>query len=401
MLKRCFLCLLIAAISVVPAGCWDRTEITDLAITLATGVDAMPDNQIRTTVQLILPLGVGQQSGGSGVGGTRTFLIETTSGVDLRDTIGNLQEKLSRKMFVAQRRILIVGEELARRGIQPMLDHFSRDPRSRMRTYIMVAKGSTATDILKTPYLLEKEPAEALRDMQLSGISRQMDLKDVYQAILSDQDLAIPTIELVQQGETRQSTFKLAGVAIFHKDKLVGMLDGSATRGLMWLVQEAKTAIITVPVPDMNGFVSATVLHSKSSLKAKKEEGKIVLRLKTRATVDIMENTTSLDLTEPANVEAMQHLLADKLRSRIESTIDALQHQYKADVVGFGKVIDRTYPRDWKALQSNWHEEFPHMKIAVVTSITVRGTGMSGQSLSLPEITSQASPTATGPPAKS
>ncbi|UUZ85859.1 hypothetical protein LJK88_21800 [Paenibacillus sp. P26] len=75
-------------------------------------------------------------------------------------------EKMSRTLFFSHRSIILIGESLARRGINDVLDAFSRNPRNRLKTYILVVKGN-AGDILQVRYPYELVPAEGLKEMQI------------------------------------------------------------------------------------------------------------------------------------------------------------------------------------------------------------------------------------------
>lgn len=57
--------MLLLLSSILLSGCWDRTEINDLAIVLATGVD-YKDGQAQLTAQIFIPR---KGSGGSESGG--------------------------------------------------------------------------------------------------------------------------------------------------------------------------------------------------------------------------------------------------------------------------------------------------------------------------------------------
>ncbi|MEH6996427.1 Ger(x)C family spore germination protein, partial [Neobacillus drentensis] len=56
-------------------GCWDRTEVNDLAIVTAAAIDKKENNQIELSLQLFIPKSLsmgGGQGGGGGGGGQMT-----------------------------------------------------------------------------------------------------------------------------------------------------------------------------------------------------------------------------------------------------------------------------------------------------------------------------------------
>lgn len=53
-MRGCRTLIMLLLSSVLLTGCWDRTEINDLAIVLATGVD-YKDGQAQLTAQIFIP----------------------------------------------------------------------------------------------------------------------------------------------------------------------------------------------------------------------------------------------------------------------------------------------------------------------------------------------------------
>ena len=72
--------------------------------------------------------------------------------------------KSPRRIYAAHLRLFIIGEELAKEeGISQILDLLSRDPEFRTDFYIIVAKGTTADQVLKILSIpLESIPANKI-----------------------------------------------------------------------------------------------------------------------------------------------------------------------------------------------------------------------------------------------
>ncbi|GJM70963.1 hypothetical protein HMSSN036_31790 [Paenibacillus macerans] len=54
-----------------------------------------------------------------------------------------MQTKLSRLVFRGHRRIIVIGEPLARKGLKDVLDTYTRDPNLKLRTDVFIVKGGT------------------------------------------------------------------------------------------------------------------------------------------------------------------------------------------------------------------------------------------------------------------
>ncbi|WP_449619913.1 hypothetical protein [Robertmurraya sp. Marseille-Q9965] len=52
-MKKIQYILIILVIMLVLTGCWDRTEVNDLAFVTATGIDKLEDNLFQVSIQVL------------------------------------------------------------------------------------------------------------------------------------------------------------------------------------------------------------------------------------------------------------------------------------------------------------------------------------------------------------
>lgn len=105
------------------------------------------------SAQIVIPskLGTSQQGGGDGKG--QGYYVVTGKGENVTAAASNMQTKISRESFAGHRQVIVVGEQLAKQGLKPILDEYSRNPDVRLRTDIFVVKGGTAKELSATSYL--------------------------------------------------------------------------------------------------------------------------------------------------------------------------------------------------------------------------------------------------------
>ena len=49
----------------------------------------------------------------------------------------------------------------------------------------------------------------------------------------------------------------------------------------------------------------------------------------------------------------------------------------KTDIFGFGDIVYRSYPRQWKTMKSDWHDHyFPQLEVNVTVEAFIRRTGL-------------------------
>ena len=135
------------------SGCWDRNEINDYAFWIGTGLDLSEDGKLKKSAQIAVPAGF-KTTGEGGGGGKRANIVITATGSSIVDLEQQVQDKLPRKIFLGHRRSIFIGETLARKGITDIMDQFTRNTDTRMRTDIFVVNNGDGRDILdiKSPF---------------------------------------------------------------------------------------------------------------------------------------------------------------------------------------------------------------------------------------------------------
>ena len=104
------LCMILVISLCFLTGCWDRTELNDLAIELGWGLDQAKNNKIEISAQFIIPSKMGMgQSGRSNAG--KAFFTESGTGRDTHEAIQMMQTKMSREIFRGHQRVILIGEK--------------------------------------------------------------------------------------------------------------------------------------------------------------------------------------------------------------------------------------------------------------------------------------------------
>ncbi|MBI0578690.1 Ger(x)C family spore germination protein [Neobacillus cucumis] len=383
------LCLILVISLFFLTGCWDRTELNDLAIELGWGLDQAENNKIEISAQFIIPSKIGMgQSGRSEAG--KTVFIESGTGKDTLEAVQNMQTKLSREVFRGHRRVIVIGEQLARRGLDPFLDTYSRDPDIRLRADALIVKGSTAKQFLEASYPLENIPAlGALKEHSQVGGMGDTSLLNFFIAIMSDGITpTLPVIELNQgskkQDQTSVKGFQIVGMAVFNKDlKLKGFLNLQEDKNYLWLINRLTKQTITVTVPEGKGTASLYIIKMNSKIIPIIQGHTIKYDIILSGEGIIRENNTNLDLTQSKNLDLLEHVLEKEAEKEALQTIEKVQKQYGTDIFGFGEAIHQKYPSQWKVLKKSWANQFRKAEVSVHANLTIRRVGLTGPSLQL------------------
>jgi len=389
-MKRIIACFAISISCFMLSGCWDRTELNDLALVTGIGID-QKGKDIMLTVQLIVPKQLGgatsmgtNNSAGSG-GAT---IVRSGTGKTLADAIANLQEKLPRRLFWGHVKAIVFGEKTAKTGIQPHLDFLSRNPQTRLRANVLVADG-TAKSMLELLPLIEQSSAEVMRELSKSKILMDVTLKDVLQMLSSDSKAAaLPMVKILppEKEKTELETIPFINrTAIFKNDKMIGSIDDKLTRGVLWVRDEIKQANITVSLDGKKAKITATIIRAHTQLIPKYEKGKWKMEIHIASQDDILLNGTTLSLYNQQHLRALEKALAKATTKRIKASLQKVQKEMNADILGFADVFHRKYPKEWNLVKNKWNNIFPTVEVTVKSKVTVQRPGMNTTPQGIPE----------------
>lgn len=385
-MKRMYRLLLPVAIALLLTGCWDRREINDVAFVVATAIDlerVQGEKRYRQSVQIPLPSqlgGMGSQGGGGGTSGGsgKPWYIESKSGKSVREGTERVQKALSRELTFSHRRVLILGEELARDGLEPVIDLLGRIPQNRLSTYFYVARGE-AQSILRVDAPVEQTPAETAREMAIAFMKEPRTLKDLtYALLLEGQDPFLPVISPsgTVPGPTgkAQTTLKIDGMAVFAGDKLAGFLDERTTAGALWALGQARVPTVALQVPGRPGRTSIQFYENLTEIRPLIQGESITMSLRIRAKGGIVENNTDLNWASGTNMRQLESLAAKEIASNVEAAVRQLQ-ALGSDALGFGHQVHCKNPALWRRIAPTWRERYPKVKVQVEVIPLVENSG--------------------------
>ena len=378
-MKSVLLLLVICGTTPFLSGCWDRIEITDLAIVTAAAIDKK-DNQIELSVQVFIPSSIssgGGQGGPSQGGGAVTTLVRHEKGSNISDALSKLQSKLPRKVFWGHCKVFVFGEKLAKEGIQEQLDFLLRHPQPREKANMYVSKGK-ARPILESLPPLEHYSGEVLRELSDLHIGMLVTLQDLDEMLTGKpQAAALPIVKILPPGKGEkklQGIPYIVGTAVFKKDKMTGMMTEKETRGLLWLRDEMETYTVTFQPKGVKGEISLNPVTAKIKKipQIRNNKWKLLVKINTEGTV--IQNGTKLNLSSPKSLKAAERAYQKDIERRIKMAFLHTQ-QKKADILGTGTDFYRKYPKQFNLNENHWDEIFAEMEVEIDVVAHIRRQG--------------------------
>lgn len=399
-LRVCFCSLLTLLLL---SGCWDSVEVNDIALELAWGIDDAENNKIKISAQAIIPAKISDgknhgSNGGNGASGGKPFFVASSDGLNTLDAVQWMQTKLSRQIFRGHRRVIVIGESMARRGIKDVFDTYSRDPNLKLRTDIFIVKDDTAKRFLEKSYPLENIPGVGvLGEYAQAGTLRELVLLNFLLAATSEgASPALPAVAIgmepssqgeddgQEQSKSDSEGFRIVGTALLNKElKLVGFLNMEEGRSLRWVTGSLTKLTLSESIPQEDGNVSMDIMKLGSKIQPSYQGGRLKFVVTLTGQGAIRENNTNLDLTQTKYVSLLQKSLNRRVEERVLQMITKVQKEYGTDVFGFSDTIQKKKPGLWKSIRNDWEEEFKEADVSVKAKLTVRRIGVTGPSLHL------------------
>ncbi|WP_313470732.1 Ger(x)C family spore germination protein, partial [Lysinibacillus sp.] len=200
--------ILLLFIILLLGGCWSKRELNELAIVTAFGVDKS-EELVEISVQIVNPSQVASNKASSFQVPVFTYHAK---GKSLFDAMRKLTTLTPRKPYYSHAQIIIIGEEMAKEGMNSILDLLQRDPEGRSEFNIIIAHESTAQEILSILTPLEDIPAsklfKSLKDTEATwGTTESVILDDLVQSLGHiDNSAVLPNIQIHGDADAGKSS---------------------------------------------------------------------------------------------------------------------------------------------------------------------------------------------------
>lgn len=395
--KSTILIILLTFLPFTLSGCWSSKQITDIALISAIGIDLNDEGKYVGTYQFYNPQNITSSLQG---GGDQTSPISTYSAVGstLLEIEGVMTKKIPRELYYAHANLLVIGEKLAREeGLTKILDALDRGTQFRSSSKIIIARETTANDILSILTSIDQIPSEKIiktltNSQNFLGESIDIDLSQAIDSLITvGKEPFITGFQVdgkskegkmqdsIQQTEPK-AVLKANGIAVFKEGKLVDWLDGNDAKGALWVLNKITNTGIDSSWKNIKNAFTFQVTDSKTKIDVTDNNGKPYITIKVRVTGDIDELRTPIAITDSSTLNKMELQISKAIENNIKSSITKAQ-QAKADVLGIGAEIHRKNPILWKEVSNNWEDKFfTKFQFNIKVETLIHNTGIRNKS---------------------
>ncbi|OEF97808.1 Ger(x)C family spore germination protein [Desulfuribacillus alkaliarsenatis] len=378
-MRQTVVIIIILIMSLTCSGCWNRQELDQMDILLGAGLDIV-DNEVLVAAQVaragILAADVPQEP---------AFRVYSATGRTVFDAIRNVTLTSANKMFWGHHQVLLIGEEFAKDGIMEGISFFARDHEVNRFVDLVLFKGDIE-EVMNMHVAKKSLPMLELRSLieNYAANAKVIEMPvSNFMKINSTPGICVVVPILTVNEVAGQSVFKLDGTALIAENKLVGELTANETRGLLWLLNRVKSAILVIDVTETakkNDFaireVSLEVLAASTKIVA---NGNLKFTVESEVEVSFGEDIfrEKIYRDQESEIKAMIEEEAAKLIEREIERLLEITQELQTDPAGFGRAMYRQRPNEWREIEAGWCEEtYPSIEVSYDINVSITGRMM-------------------------
>lgn len=392
----------LCSMSILLTGCNGAKEVDEIGNVIAIGLDtAEEEGMTLVSYQFAIP----QQEGGK-ADASKSTVTMTTKVSTIAEALNLINSQIEHTPSMAHAKVIVLGEALARKGIDQVLTPFMRYREYRGSMFVLVAKG-TAKEILEKnkPTFntsMSKYYEEILASGEYSGYYLRTSLHQYYTRAKSRSGqpyMALVAVNPVS-GEGESSTKKVpggkyagykagdiprqggnvlefAGTAIFSNGKMVGMLSTTETCMLSMLLGEYPRGFLSVEDPlDSTSFVNLNLrLGSKPKINVELVEGHPVIHVRILLEGDISNINSGVNYEQKGYIDLLEAQITKVYEQEMKNLIRRTQ-ELDSDVAGFGYYLRPAFQSNKEFDDYQWNKKYRQADVFVEIEAKIRRTGL-------------------------
>ena len=354
-MKKFVLIIITLFILLISSGCYNYKEINDMAIVSSIGIDKDNKNDKYIVSAQIMNSKESENSEDSQI------TVYTKEGDTVHEALRNITLKSPRKLYGNHLSKIVLSEEVAKEGIDNILDTFNRVTEVRNEFIITIVKEDKASDVLKVLTTTESIPAEYVKLSlkiadKTSGLTYATKLDEFISLYLKKGiDPVVPVLK-IDKKEKKGTTINnitttnpiskivIEDLAVTNKGKLETYLKNEEVIGYNFLRNQIQKMIIPVKCDDENNYASISILKNKTKSSAEKKDNKYIINFNINSEAIITEYNCKKDLTDEKVIKKLEKDTEKKIKRYIKKSLNK-QKETKGKFLGLERIIYLDYPK--------------------------------------------------------
>ncbi|MBX0357295.1 Ger(x)C family spore germination protein [Halobacillus sp. Nhm2S1] len=366
-MKVCFFICMVCTLFLT--GCWDEKQFKNVKLVLSLGFDQGEEGEIIQTVSIPT---VNRASEGPGSESLQIVSTSANTPLHARDKIDQM---ISETYDPSKVKVVLLGEDLAKKNIYPILDDMYRSPRSNLNAYLAVVEEGTAKEVISMNHSGATRISNYIGGLLEAAVSSTHATGENLQLLCAELlepgiDFSVPLLKIEDDG----SLLTFNGMGLFHEKAYTGEKIGAEQTTMYMLLQGVKgrVARLTEKIDD-NGkdeildYVTVSVAENDRKMKVENKDGEIAATIHLDMSVKIAEYPSD-HLYVKGRIEEISKKLSERLTEESVDIIAQLQ-EANSDVFGIGRRVKAYHPEVWKEI--DWSETYPEISITPTVEVEI------------------------------
>ncbi|WP_163193076.1 Ger(x)C family spore germination protein [Clostridium thermarum] len=342
-------------------GCYKKAPIDTTSVLSGVGNDVVDNTILSATYEFLVFKGQNEVS--------KSAITE--EGRSIFDIYNKRLLEIKKSLITGTTRLLLIGEDRAKLGIQDIIDVYLRDQDRNLNTTIAVCKGK-AKDLLNMEPNEDSTVSEEIEDLidtsfETNFTQWDVNIKDLFNMrFQAGRRIMIPYIEKYKD------IVKLTSIAVFENDKMVLVIPEDDVKYINLLRNYTSIGYLTFKSD--TPFSSTDILcKSKRKVTAYINNDKITydIKINIKATLKELDENVFKKL-DKKTIDTIQTLYSEELEAKLKDIIKKYQGDFNIDVFDIEKYALAKLGEDKETFVKN---KFNSAKINVNVNITIKNIG--------------------------
>lgn len=346
------------------SGCTFK-DIDKRAFVTSIGIDQSEtsDKKYKVMIKVAIPKGDPKQP-------ESDFVILTSNTDSITEGLSLMKSQIDKELVFGHNNSLLIGEQLAKSNIQPILEFFVRRPDIQMTSYLSVARPN-AFEVLNFKPAAEQVSGNFLKsffDFSKTE-SPYIDSLFLYDAFRRETEdgitIAMPIVE------KKKTQLEVDQIALFNKYKMLMELSSNESETFRLLTTGIYNGNLNVR--NKNGMYIINMEKGKSKYKLKGQNRSIKANYTIKIKAIIEEKIDGLAIISKSEIAELRKQVEDKIDAEATDLLTKIKKQ-NLDPIGFGL---RYMSRDSENRKMDlWDKNYPKLSFNIKTKVEIKGTGL-------------------------
>ncbi len=336
--------LLILLIPLLFCSCKEGEQIDEIAFVKIIAIDEC-EKGLRVTAGIQLPKSKDTEK----VESKDYISVECET---LSEGFNMLEASTDNKMFFGQISCVLLGENMARKGIIDTVDYLVRSDELRFDIPVIVVKGEEAKKIIEDNSGQERHISDRITKLLESNYSTsssgQVELSQLVEML--EDPFRSPYLPYIVT-DNEKDGFRVEGYCIFEKDRVLDFADKEKSLGINFLNSDVENLVLISDIDEKK--VTIKVSDFKSKIKMEDGIFKIGINFQTEV------------LQADSDIEKFDSMLSEKIIDFQNGEIERITKETliylkskKCDVATFGDSFHNISPKTAEKYIDAWGETF-------------------------------------------